>query len=663
MIRVCREGDLDAVVSLGNTFKRYLGLYPKGAILEAIAEGRVIGAFQGESLAGYVLFGLPRSDVRLVHLCVSPGSRRTGIARRLVDEIQHLHPDRDGIRLKCRRDYEANKVWPELGFEARSHLQGRGKDRADMVAWWRGFGQADLFSSALEDDERVQAVLDTNVVLDIVLGRNPLTLEFLETPGLTGEVILCVTRSVRNELSETADPIERGRVMRSLAQFQTIHTELGVSDALTAELVSAVGYGPLGKDPSLSSDTRVLAETIVAGASVLITNDDNAASVLRPFGLSHGVDVLHPSQLIVKIDQLRSVHRDSPDRLQNTSVVVRQGSPGIDREVDHLISTHSGEPKSDFRALIRAKAASELVTVHADASGLVDGLVVTERGRGCLNLEIFRVRQSPLASTLVRQLIFQIRHQALRAGLHRLVVQDPHPGGGVKIGAELAAEGARLIDGRWTFEVVDAQLTLGTIMNGNGEDWDLRPWLPLEPAEPHEFARLERELWPLKILDAPVNSYVIPIRPYYASELLGYDTPLLSRSDSLGISRRHVYYKSPGIRPRSPGRILWYVSGKRGGLIVAASQLVSTHQASSATLHSRFQKYGVWNLDDIQARAGRGNPIAVRFGDTEIFSRNVKLSEAEEIVAKYGNQLAGVPTVRAIASDAFHEIYARGMNR
>ncbi|MEC3851960.1 PIN domain-containing protein [Paenarthrobacter ureafaciens] len=535
-----------------------------------------------------------------------------------------------------------------------------------MVAWWRGFGRADLFSSALEDDERLLAVLDTNVVLDIALGRDPLTLEFLEAPGLVGEVTLCLARSVRNELSETADSRERERVMKSLGQFQPLQAELAACERLTSEFISAVGFERLEKDSSLFSDTRVLAEAVVGGASVLITNDDNAAHVLRPIGLTHGVDVLHPSQLIVKIDQLKGLRRDSPDRIQNTSVVVQQGGPGLDRELDHLISTYSGESKSDFRSLVRAKTGLHVATVHAQESGLVDGLVVSDPQSGSLVIELFRIRRSPLASTLVRQLIFQLRHQAIRAGTHRVVFQDPHPGGGIRIDAELAAEGARLVDGRWIFEVVDAQLHLGAIFNESGGRWDLRPWLPSGPDEllvPDEFARLERELWPLKILDAPLNSYVIPIRPYYASELLGYDTPLISRPDSLGISRRHVYFKSPGIRPRSPGRILWYVSGKRGGLIVAASQLVSTHQASPATLHSRFQKYGVWNISDIETRGGRGNPIAIRFGDTEIFSRNVKLSEAEEIVAKYGNQLAGMPTARAIASDAFHEIYGRGMNR
>lgn len=69
-IRLCRDDDFSAVVDLGDRFKRYLGLYPHKAISQAIDAGFVFGAFMGERLAGYALFALPYSDIRLVHLCV-----------------------------------------------------------------------------------------------------------------------------------------------------------------------------------------------------------------------------------------------------------------------------------------------------------------------------------------------------------------------------------------------------------------------------------------------------------------------------------------------------------------------------------------------------------------------------------------------------------------
>ncbi len=664
VIRHCVETDWHDVVGLGNQFKKYLGLYPAHAILMAIRDARVLGAFEDDRLVGYVLFDLPYSDIRLVHLCVSRLSQGSGIARKLVDEIHRQHGDRLGIRLKCRRDYEAHQIWPKLGFQAQSLPTGRGKDRAEMTAWWRSFGHADLFSAAREDDIRLQAVLDTNVVLDLALDREPRTKEYLYAPTLTEDVTFCLTRSVTNELSETLDPTERRYVMDSLGKYESLISELVVCDELVNELMSGIAEDEVRRDPSLASDTRVLAETIVSGASVMITNDDNAARILRAQAKRHGVDVLHPSQLIVKVEELKGTRRSSPDRIQNTSITITQALAGGDRELDHLISSHRGESRAAFTQLIRSQADTNMRTVHAAESRLADGLLATIVSGDCLEIPILRVRRSPLGPTLMKQILFQLRHEALAAGVRRAVITDPAPGGGEVADAILREEGFLLLDQRWTAEVVDAQLRTDDMWAGNYEPWNLRPWIESGMSSTQDLARLEHELWPLKIVDAPLNCYVVPIKQRYASELLGYDTPLLARPDGLGISRRHVYYKSPNFFPASPGRVLWYVSGKSGGAIVASSQLISTHRGSPRSLHSRFRQYGVWTLHDVEERARKtGSAVALRFGDTEIFRNDVRLSEAKRIVQKYGRNLGTVQTVRQIGPEAFQEIYGRGMNR
>ncbi len=667
-VRLCQPNQWMSVVALGDQFKRYLGLYPAGALLEAIRDERVIGAFRGGELLGYVLFDLPRSDIRLVHLCVATESRGLGIARMLVDDIERRHPDRDGIRLKCRRDYEAHKIWPKLGFQAQSLPRGRGKQKADMTAWWRGFGSMDLFAAALEDEERILAVLDTNVVLDVLLERSDTTAQYLGAPGLDNEVVFCLTRSVKNELANVSDPGHRRKVMDRLAQFQILTGELAVCDELTTELVASVAHRELEKDPSLMNDARVVAECIVAGASVMLTNDENATKLLRGIANTHGLEMLHPSQLIVVIDELKGVRRDAPDRIQNTSFLVSAATAGVDRELDHMVSSYLGETKVDFVRLLRSKATTDVRIIRtADSlladSLLADGLVATHTREEVLDVELLRVRKSPLGPTLLKQLLYQLRQQALSAGSARIVISDPSPGGGEAAHQILAGEGARRIEGTWTIEVVDAQLGLEDIIRGRLESWELEPWLESEVITSSDFARLERELWPLKIRNSALHCYVVPIRQSYASELLGYDSPLLDRADTLGISRRHVYYKSPNFHPEGPGRILWYVSGRGGGVIVASSQLLSTHQASPRALHSRFRKYGVWTLRDIEESARGGSAVALRFGDTEVFRHHVKRAEAELITTRYGNQIGTVPTARRISDDAFHEIYSRGMNR
>lgn len=662
-IRPCTESEFEAVVRLGDRYKRYLGLYPREAYLVSIRAGCIYGAFYQDELIGYVLFALPYADVRLIHLCVDPGYRNAGLARRLIDEIQKRHGDRQGIRLKCRRDYPAHKVWPRLGFQAESLTQGRGKDKAEMTVWRRSFGHADLFSSWLADDPRVQVALDTNVIMDVLLRRNQETEEFLDSPVLQGEVSYCISRSVRNELSELQPPSERQRVMSRLAQFEELSSELRACDTLHEELVQGLSSVDLAKDHSLRADARLLAETIVSGASVLVTRDDNAATLLRPLAQQHGVDILHPSQLILMIDELKGVRRDGTERLQNTELTLGGASAGIDRELDHLVSTHSGETKSQFRKIVRSKMASDIKIVHTADSRLADGVVVTNTVNGNLEVELLRVRRTPLSAALLKQLLFQLRHEAMSRGASRIVLTDPAPGGGESYVGILEQEGAKLINGCWTIEVVDVQLDLSVLRAGLSP-WNLSAWLDGGLETPEDFAMLEHQLWPLKVRSAPLHCYVVPIKQSFASELLGYDAPLLTRRRDLGISRRHVYYKSAPYKPAAPGRILWYVSGRRGGSIVASSQLISSHRGSPGALHKRFHKYGVWTQTDIEAHATRtGEAVALRFGDTEIFRSFIKLSHADAIVSAHGRALSTVPTVREIPDAAFHEIYSRGMNQ
>ncbi|GAA4657971.1 hypothetical protein ACFOW9_00015 [Arthrobacter cryoconiti] len=533
-----------------------------------------------------------------------------------------------------------------------------------MTAWSRSFGQPDLFSSAIEDDTRVQAVLDTNVVLDLVLERNALTREYFEAPALDGEVMYCTTRSINNELSETKVLSQRRKVMAAMLRFENLASDLDLCEKLTEEVIAEISPRILARDKSLGNDARVLAETITSGASVLLTNDDNAANVLRPIALKHGVEILHPSQLVVMIDKLRDVRDDSPNRIQNTSFTISTASAGADRDLSHLVSSFSGESKPEFMKRIRSTSVANIRVVHATDSILADGIVSTWIIGNALMVDLLRVRRSPLSRTLLKQLVFQLRHEALESGLARILVVDPHPGGGEAAVSVFVDEGAKQTNGNWTFEVVDAQLTSRDLANGLVGDWDVRPWLTQTPETAESCARLERELWPLKILDAPLTCYIVPIRQHFASELLGYDTPLLPRESSLGISRRHVYYKADGIRPQAPGRILWYASGAKGGQIVAASQLLSSHRGRPESLHARFQKYGVWTLTDVNHHSQRtGVAIAIRFGDTEVLRHPVKLSEAESIVVSYGSSLGQVPTARAISAEAFTEIYGRGMNR
>lgn len=88
------------------------------------------------------------------------------------------------------------------------------------------------------------------------------------------------------------------------------------------------------------------------------------------------------------------------------------------------------------------------------------------------------------------------------------------------------------------------------------EEPELQPGLPAEVA-----STVERAWWPAKVMDSLMPSFLVPIEPHWSTELFNVPAMLLPRSDLLGISREHVYYRSPGRRGESaPARLLWYMS-------------------------------------------------------------------------------------------------------
>ena len=77
---------------------------------------------------------------------VARHDRRRGIARLLVDELTYRYGDRRGITVRCRRDFEANKMWLHLGFVALGDRPGRSIEGHPLTTWWRDHGHPDLMT-------------------------------------------------------------------------------------------------------------------------------------------------------------------------------------------------------------------------------------------------------------------------------------------------------------------------------------------------------------------------------------------------------------------------------------------------------------------------------------------------------------------------------------
>lgn len=130
---------LKEVMKLARANAGTLGFLPKGAFINYATHSQILVAIDGKkNVLGYLLYGTSRKKMLayIVHLCVKQSQRGKGVARALFDELKKITKDAyRGIRVHCRRDYDASRFWPILGFRAISEMPGRSKQGTTLTIW------------------------------------------------------------------------------------------------------------------------------------------------------------------------------------------------------------------------------------------------------------------------------------------------------------------------------------------------------------------------------------------------------------------------------------------------------------------------------------------------------------------------------------------------
>ncbi len=207
---------LNDVIALGDANKSTLGLFPKEAYKESASKKWIIGAVDEDTntLIGYLLFSTSRRKmlVSIVHLCVSAKCRGQGVAELLFKELKRITQDGYlGIRVRCRVDYPANKLWPKLEFVAVGEMNGRGKKETRLTVWKYEYSHQSLFSYASLQNEnaKVKVVIDANVFYQLQSPEDPNSEESLPLLEPWLDIDLCVTPEMLNEINRNKDEHKR----------------------------------------------------------------------------------------------------------------------------------------------------------------------------------------------------------------------------------------------------------------------------------------------------------------------------------------------------------------------------------------------------------------------------------------------------------------------
>jgi hypothetical protein len=182
---------------------------------------------------------------------------------------------------------------------------------------------------------------------------------------------------------------------------------------------------------------------------------------------------------------------------------------------------------------------------------------------------------------------------------------------------------------------------------------------------PSEVSRVERVLWPLKVIGGQVPTYIVPIQRPWARALFGEEQgqpELFPRPANLSLAREHVYYRALSRTIAAPARILWWVSGggSNGGMR-ACSWLEATVIGRPRTLYRRFGSLGIYEPLDVESLVSRkgGEALAMVFSRTESFRNPVSLTTAGQIFPPIrGNGY--LQTSRSVDEHVFASFYQMG---
>jgi ribosomal protein S18 acetylase RimI-like enzyme/predicted nucleic acid-binding protein len=677
----------EQVVALGNANSRTLGFFPKGAFVDAAVESRLLAALNADKeLAGYVLYRTAGQRAMVVRLCVDTPYRRRGITKVLVNELVGRVRHLDGLGLWCRNDYAENALWPKLGFQFVRERPGRSLHGHPLSLWWMDFGHQNLFSLASSGPEQtVDVVFDMSVIALIDEEGAPPEIRALSADWLQNSLRAFVTPEARVEVDRDSDVVRRRRSITKLQGFEPLHASMADFDraipGMAGLVCPNVDYESLSANDQ--SDIRHLAYAVTTGEPFFVTRDDRLLRRRKQIAERYPLTLLRPAELVLHLERSAnklSQHLPFPDRRLR---IVPAAATDLDDAVVAFLDTEHGERRVHFeKAFLQAALTPEVneIQLVKDGDQCVAILVVDMSDAHVARVPLFRIARGTQSAIVARHLLGVLALRTAAAGRILTNVSDPHL---TPAAASFMAEFGYFEQDNsiWKCGSLGA-VTVDEICSRLGTDM-----LPsdacrtaekilaeLKATENSSFpssARLERTLWPARVLGVGIPSYVIPIQPSWAREL--FDSRLAAQGlfepeQALVLNPQNVYYRSArGGNPPPGARLIWYVSGQYGGTEIKAARACSTCDEvvidSAARVYKSYKRLGVYSWQNLtrMAKGTSRKVAAIRFGRTHEFDSPVTLPVLRSLYSSATGKTLSVQGPMQIPESMLRSIVQEGV--
>jgi GNAT superfamily N-acetyltransferase len=684
---------LETVIALGDANKKTLGFFTEGAFRKSARDRVILIALNPQkNCIGYLLYRPVRRSniIVIVHLCVDPAYRGRGVTKQLVNSLSQKTQNFYGIQLKCRRDYGIDRMWETLGFIPLNDRPGRSKEGKLLTVWWLDHGHPTIFSQAAAQqlESKICAVIDTSIFLELHGNED---IESAESDSLLADWLqddleLCVTDEIFKAINALSDSHLRNRKRLLADTFTKIRCEQQLQEIKfnsLKRLISSINFDEIN-----DSLFRQLAQAIAADCLIFLTRDPKILALTDAVYENFSLAIITPTDLIIKLDDVRRDTHYQPVRfvgIQNLSIQL------IDNKFNKLLLTNCfhavdmGEKIANFQLNLRQIIANPdkfkcYVVLEGENQPLA---LIAYRKQKTHELEVtmLRVRRGVLAAALARYLLFHSISVSVKENrqftrlidqyLDEIVIQAIQEDAFVRVKngylkanppvAETAADMShKLANLAKIGEEYNFCLKIAETLN--------TPELIQDIAT---IAELERRLWPAKIIDADLPTFMIPIQPRWAKDLFDEELAkqyIFGSKIELALKRELVYYRSNwangDLRPGVIGRILWYVSSNSSFTlgtkeVKACSRLEEVIIDKPEKLYRQFRSLGVYELKDLMTIAKdepNADIMAIRFSHTELFPNPLTLKRIQGIL---GNKTT-VQRVFRLPETKFGIIYKEG---
>ena len=648
---ICRldASDCDAMDGLMKANSATLGFLPREALLSHLNKGWVFGAKRRDGqLAAYILFAPRRSGfVRIAHLCVSEAFIGQGLAKRLVDRLveDSKKKDLDALDLHCRRDYPANAMWPKLKFVPMGEKPGRGSSGKTLTYWRRTLkssAQADFIYGDSET-QGIEVVIDSVVLFDFDKpddDESAITSKALLSDFLIDAINIRVTDETLVEINRDDDVPRRYRSRQQALALLHQHPD---GEALEQIRVALEGFLP-ANSPNQKSDINQLAKTAALNVGRFVTRDGDLLKASDSILETTGVHVVSPTQLILEItENLPRAAISEP--VLGSQVQWRRLASNELACVEGQAFLRKGERKHEFARELEAflSTPTDVDCQVLDFKGEIAAVRVTSRAEGgrLLRVHLGRVTHRSHHPIVDSYFILSFILKAVGEGFDGVIVDA----GAVTEKLHRYLDDFGFFDLGGSFvricfsEVMSREEVLARV---EALQLDAVAALAGKSA-----VQLERVISPVCIRESQQAYLLVPVRPGYAINIVDFRmsaSDLFGGKESLLLRWDNVYYRSAEQHKKltPPGRILWYVTGKSGG-IVSVSHLDDVEIGEARDLFKKHQKRGTLEWPDV-VKIAHGDPagevMALTFSNTIPLRKEVSLEEARGVFDRHGKALS-----------------------